>query len=302
MPRTEINRFAEMEVFVRVVERGGFSAAARASNVSASAVSKLVARLEARLGTRLVHRTTRRFQLTPEGQAFYERSVAILADLAEAERSAGAGERPAGRVRLNSSASYIGHILTPLLPRFLDLYPDIELDIVQTDLVVDLVTDRTDIAIRAGPMPNSGLMARKLGSTRMMIVASPAWIERNGLPRTIEDLERQDRLGFGYARAVKGWPLRTAEGEEIVLPTVGRVRMSDGEGIRRLALAGIGPARLAGFTIRDDIAKGRLMPILEDANPGDEEAFHAVFIGQSASLPVRARALLDFLAEHGQVA
>lgn len=302
MPRTEINRFAEMEVFARVVERGGFSAAARASNVSASAVSKLVARLEARLGTRLVHRTTRRFQLTPEGQAFYERSIAILADLGEAERSAGAGERPAGRVRLNSSASYISHILTPLLPRFLDLYPEIELDIVQTDLVVDILSDRTDIAIRAGPMPNSGLMARKLGSTRMMIVASPAWIERHGLPRTIEDLERQDRLGFGYARAVKGWPLKTAEGEEIVLPTVGRVQMSDGEGIRRLALAGIGPARLAAFTIRDDIAEGRLVPILEDANPGDEEAFHAVFIGQSASLPARARALLDFLGEHGQVA
>jgi DNA-binding transcriptional LysR family regulator len=302
MPRTEVNRFAEMEIFARVVERGGFSAAARASNVSASAVSKLVARLEARLGTRLVHRTTRRFQLTPEGQAFYERSVAILADLGEAERSAGAGERPAGRVRLNSSASYISHILAPILPRFLALYPEIELDIVQTDLVVDLLADRTDIAIRAGPMPNSALMARKLGSTRMMIVAAPAWIERHGLPRTMEDLERQDRLGFGYARAVKGWPLRTTTGEDVVLPTVGRVRMSDGEGIRRLALAGAGPARLAAFTIRDDLAEGRLVPILEDANPGDEEAFHAVFIGQSASLPARARALLDFLAEHGQVA
>ncbi|BDA82985.1 LysR family transcriptional regulator [Aureimonas sp. SA4125] len=302
MPRTDVNRFAEMEVFARVVERGGFSAAARASNVSASAVSKLVARLEARLGTRLVHRTTRRFQLTPEGQAFYERSVAILADLGDAERSAGAGERPAGRVRLNSSTSYISHILAPLLPRFLELHPEIELDIVQTDRVVDLLSDRTDIAIRAGPMPNSALMARKLGSTRMTIVAAPTWIARHGLPRTIEDLDRQDRLGFGYARAVKGWPLRTTDGEDIVLPTVGRVRMSDGEGIRRLALAGVGPARLAAFTIRDDLAEGRLVPLLEDANPGDEEAFHAVFIGQSASLPARARALLDFLAEHGQVA
>ncbi|NDV89149.1 LysR family transcriptional regulator [Aurantimonas aggregata] len=302
MPRTEVNRFAEMEIFARVVEQGGFSAAARVSGVSASAVSKLVARLEARLGTRLVHRTTRRFQLTPEGQSFYERSVAILADLAEAERSAGAGEKPAGRVRINSSASYVSHILAPILPRFLERYPEIALDIVQTDLVVDLLADRTDIAIRAGPMPSSALMARKLGSTRMTIVAAPVWIERHGLPRTIADLDRQERLGFGYARAVKGWPLRTAEGEGLVLPTIGRVRMSDGEGIRRLALAGVGPARLAAFTIRDDIADSRLVPLLEDANPGDEEEFYAVFIGQSASLPARARALLDFLAEHGQVA
>lgn len=301
MPRAEINRSAEMEVFIRVVERGSFSAAARALDLSASAVSKLVARLENRLGTRLIHRTTRRFQLTAEGQAFYERSVAILADLAEAERSAGAGERPAGRVRVNLSASYIGHILAPILPRFLDLHPGIELDIVQTDLVVDLLADRTDIAVRAGPMPNSGLMARKLGSTRMTIVAAPAWIERHGLPRTLGDLEAKDRLGFGYARAVRGWPLRKQAGEDIVLPTVGRVRVSDGEGIRRLALAGVGPARLATFTIREDLAQGRLVPLLEDANPGDEEAFHAVFIGRSTSLPARARALLDFLAEHGQV-
>lgn len=301
MARAEINRFAEMEVSARVVERGGFSAAARATGVTASGVSKLVARLEARLGTRLVHRTTRRFQLTPEGQAFYERSVAILADLADAERSAGAGERPAGRVRINSSASYVGHILAPLLPRFLDLHPEIELDIVQTDLVVDLLAERTDIVIRAGPMADSGLMTRTLGSTRMTIVAAPAWIARHGTLETIEDLERHDCLGFGYARALKGWPLRATGGEEVVLPTLGRIRISDGEGIRRLALAGVGPARLAAFTIRDDIAQGRLVPLLEDANPSDEEAFHAVFIGRSASLPARARVLLDFLAEHGQV-
>ena len=280
--------------------RGGFSSAVRVRRLGLG--PKLVARLEARLGTRLAHRTTRRFQLTPEGQAFDERAVMIRADVGEAERLAGASARPAGRVRINSSASYVSHILAPILPTFLALYPEIELDIVQTDLVVDLVLDRTDIAIRAGPMPSSGLMARRLGSTRMRIVAAPAWITRHGLPRTIEELEAQDRLGFGYARAMKGWPMRTEAGEEIVLPAVGRVRMSDGEGIRRMALAGVAPARLAEFTIRGDLAGGRLVPLLERTNPGDEEAFHAVFIGQSASLPARARALLDFLAEYGQVA
>ena len=311
MPRTDVNRSGEMEMFVRVVEQSSFSAAARISGMSPSAVSKLVARLEARLGTRLLHRSTRRFQLTPEGESFYERSVAVLADIAEAERAAGAGERPAGRVRLNSSASYVSHILAPIMPGFLALYPEISLDIVQTDRVVDLLADRTDIAIRAGPMPSSSLMARKLGETAMMIVAAPEWIERHGLPKTLADLEAHERIGFGYSRAMKGWPLLPAReapeignptAEPIVMPTIGRVQMSDGEGIRRLALASVGPARLAAFTVRDDLAAGRLVPILEDHNPGDREAFHAVFIGQSASLPARARAVLDYLAEYGQVA
>ncbi|MBB4005683.1 LysR substrate-binding domain-containing protein [Aurantimonas endophytica] len=301
MPRPDVNRFAELEVFVRVVEQAGFSAAARAAGVSASAVSKLVARLEARLGTRLVHRTTRRFQLTAEGQAFYERALTILADLEEAERAAGAGERPAGRVRVNSSASYLSHVLAPVLPAFLARYPGIDLDLVQTDQVVDLLSDRTDIAIRAGPMPSSGLMARRLGATRMTIVAAPAWIDRHGLPQTLADIEGLSRLGFSYARATSGWPLRKGDGEVTVLPSVGQVRINDGEGLRQLALAGIGPARLAAFTVRGDIAAGRLAPLLEALNPGDEEAFHAVFIGRSAGLPARARVLLDFLAEHGQV-
>lgn len=300
MPRTDINRSGEMEMFVRVVEQRGFSAAARASNMTASAVSKLVGRLEARLRARLVHRTTRQFQLTSEGQAYYERAVGILADIDEAERASGAGERPAGRVRINSSASYVSHVLTPILSDFLDQYPEISLDIVQTDAVVDLLVDRSDIAIRAGPMPNSRLMARKLGETCMTIVASPTWIERHGMPASIEELSHHERIGFGYARVSKGWRLRTDDAD-VVLPTIGRVQISDGEGIRQLALAGVGPARLAAFTIREDLAAGRLVPILDDRNPGDVEAFHAVFIGRSDSLPARARALLDYLAKYGQV-
>lgn len=300
MPRTDVNRSGEMEMFVRVVERRGFSAAARESNMTASAVSRLVARLETRLGTRLIHRTTRQFQLTPEGQAFYERAVGILADLNDAEDAAGAGERAAGRVRINSSASYVSHVLGPILPDFLERYPEISLDIVQTDSVVDLLADRSDIAIRAGPMTSSRLMARKLGETRMLIVAAPAWIEQHGLPTTIEQLARHERIGFGYARAVKGWPLRSGD-QEFVLPTSGRVQISDGEGIRQLALAGVGPARLAQFTIRHELAVGRLVPLLEDYNTGDMEAFHAVFVGHSDSLPARARAVLDYLAEFGQV-
>lgn len=300
MARLEVNRSGEMEVFVRVVERGGFSPAARASRMTPSAVSKLIARLEARLGTRLVNRSTRAFQLTPEGRAFYDRATRILADIEDAERGAGAAEQPVGRIRLNVSASYATHILAPILPEFLNRYPGVTLDLVQTDMVVDLLAERTDVAVRAGPLRSSSLVARKLGETAMVIAGAPAYLARLGEPKTIEDLERHNRLGFGYVRTLDGWPLRT-EGGTVVVPTAGRVQASDGEALRRLALGGSGLVRLAAFTARDDIAAGRLIPVLEDLNPGDREAFHAIHIGQGGPLPSRVRALLDFLAERGKV-
>jgi len=300
MARLEVNRSGEMEVFVRVVELGGFSPAARVARMTPSAVSKLIARLEARLGARLLNRSTRQLQLTPEGCAFYERATRILADLEDAERVASVGEQAVGRVRVNTSASYFNHVLAPALPAFLALHPGVTLDIVQTDAVVDLLAERTDVAVRAGPLKSSSLVARKLGETALTIVAAPSYLARCGEPRSIADLEGHNRLGFGYARAVDGWPLRE-NGETIVVPATGRVQASDGEGLRHLALAGAGLARLAAFTVREDIAAGRLVPVLGNLDAGETEAFHAVYVGQGGPLPSRVRALLDFLAEKGKV-
>jgi DNA-binding transcriptional LysR family regulator len=301
MARGEVNRSGEMEVFARVVEHGGFSAAARACRMTPSAVSKLIGRLEARLGARLVNRSTRRLQLTPEGSAFYERTTRILADLDEAERSAAAGEQPSGLIRFNTSASYGTHILAPVLSEFLTRYPAVTLDIVQTDLVIDLIAERTDVAVRAGPLKSSSLIARKLGDVGKLIVASPAYLQRYGEPKSIADLDAHNRLGFGYARAIQGWPLRAHDGSEVVVPTMGRVQASDGETLRQLALGGAGLARLATFTVRGDLAAGRLVPVLQEFNPGDRESFHAVYLGQGGLLPSRIRVLLDFLAERGKV-
>lgn len=300
MARIEINRTGEMEVFVRVAEQGGFSAAARVSQMTPSAVSKLVTRLEARLGARLVNRSTRQFQLTPEGCAFYERAVRILADIAEAEHCAGAGEIAAGPVRLSTSPAYATHVLAPVLPRFLDDHPRIALDIAATDAVVDLVAARIDVAIRAGPLKASSLVARKLGDTGMTIVAAPSYLARHGTPQAPDDLAHHVRLGLSYQRAVDGWALRC--GEEVTLvPVAGRVHASDGEALRQLTLGGSGLARLADFIVRDDIAAGRLVPVLERFNPGDREPFHAIHVGQGGYLPARVRAVLDFLASHGRV-
>lgn len=300
MARLDVNRSGEMEVFARVVELGGFSAAARAFGMTPSAVSKLVARLESRLGTRLVNRSTRKLQLTLEGMAFYERSIRILADLDEAERSASASERPAGRIRLNTNASYGTHILTPVVPEFLARYPEIFLNIVQTDAVIDLMEERTDVAVRAGPLKNSNLIARKLGATRMTIVAAPSYLKQLGEPRSAGDLDAHNCLGLCYTRAIEGWPL-LHNGEQVVVPITGNAKTSDGEALRHLVIAGAGIARLATFTVREDIKAGRLVPLLEDSNPGDLEEVHAVYLGQGGPLPSRVRALLDFLGEKARV-
>lgn len=300
MSRVDVNRSGEMEVFVRVVERGGFSAAARELRMTPSAVSKLVARLEARLGTRLVSRTTRKLLLTPEGNTFYERAIRILADIEEAERSASDTEHPVGRVRINTSASYGTHVLAPIMAAFLERHPRVTVDIVQTDTVVDLLAERADIAIRAGALPDSSLLARKLGETRLLVVASPDYLLRSGSPQNATGLEQLNRLGFGYIRAAKDWQFED-EGRVVAVPIHSRLQASDGEALRHMAIQGAGLARLAEFTCRADIEAGRLVPVLPDRAVAEMEAFHAVYVGQGGPLPARVRAMLDYLAEFGRV-
>lgn len=285
-----------MEVFVRVVETGGFSAAARTLQLTPSAVSKLVRRLEARLAVRLVNRSTRQVQLTPEGCVFYERSVRVLADLDDAERSAAGGETPRGRLRVNTNVPFGEHFLLPLVPEFLARYPEIMLDLVLTDEVVDILDQRTDVALRAGPLKSSALVARKLGETRMVIVGTPDYLAKRGTPKTPADLAQHNLLGFNYVRATEGWPL-IDQGKVSHVTPVGNVTVGDGGSLFRLTRAGMGLARLAEVFIRDDLQAGRLCTVLEDYNPGDREALHAVFVGQGGHLPARVRALLDFLVE-----
>jgi len=297
MARPEINRSGEIEVFVRIVEAGSFSAAARALRMTPSAVSKLIARLEARLGARLISRSTRRLQLTPEGIAFHDSGVRILAEMAAAEREAAAGAAPRGLLRVNSYVPFGQHRLIPLLPRFLERYPEISIDLVLTDHVIDLMEERADVAIRAGPLGESRLVARKLGQSRTVVVAAPSYLDAHGTPRTSADLVRHNRMGFRFARHIDGWPFVDRAGLSTVVPTTGNALVSDGEAMRLMALSGAGIARLARWHVEQDIAAGRLVPLLEVFNPGDEELTHAVYVGQGKHLPARVRAFLDFLVE-----
>lgn len=296
------NRSGEMEVFAAVVERGGFSAAAKLFGMTPSAVSKLVTRLEARLGARLINRSTRKLQLTAEGQAFHQRCVTILSDIAEAECEAAAGRAPRGRVRVNANVAFGNQILLPLVPAFLAEHPELSVDLVFTDQVVDLIEERADIAIRVAPGPLRGnqLMARKIGESAVAVVASPEYLARQGEPKTPSDLTKHNLIGFNFARSVEGWPFRV-DGALISIAAVGNTQVGDGEIARQLAVAGIGLARLGRFHTQAEVAAGRLVTVLEDFNPGDIEAIHAVYLGQGGFVPARMRAFIDFLARNVKI-
>ncbi|AKT41178.1 LysR family transcriptional regulator [Chondromyces crocatus] len=295
MAHREINRSGDMTVFVRVVELGSFSAAARALRMTPSAVSKMVGRLETRLGVRLFNRSTRHVQLTPEGTVYFERSARILADIDAAEREISPGLTPRGRLRVNANVPFGVHCLLPRIPAFLAAHPHITLDLALTDTVVDLFEAHADVAIRLGHLAESRLVARKLGESRMVVVASRAYLEHHGQPRKPADLAKHNCLGFCFARHTKGWPFRDrARKTSLFLPT-GNTLVSDGEAMRRLALAGLGIARLGAFQVQPDIDTGAFVPLLEAHNPGDTLAAHAVFLGHDGKMPARVRAFLDYL-------
>lgn len=296
------NRSGEMEVFAAVVERGGFSAAANLFGMTPSAVSKLVTRLEGRLGARLINRSTRKLQLTAEGQAFHQRCVTILSDIAEAECEAAAGRAPRGRVRVNANVAFGNQVLLPLLPAFLAEHPELSIDLVFTDQVVDLIEERADIAIRVAPGPLRGnqLMARKIGESGVAVVASPDYLARHGEPKTPAELTKHNLIGFNFARSVEGWPFRV-DGALISVAAVGNTQVGDGEIARQLAVAGIGLARLGRFHTQAEVAAGRLVTVLEDFNPGDIEVIHAVYLGQGGFVPARMRAFIDFLARNVKI-
>ena len=218
----------------------------------------------------------------------------------EAEREAAAGTAPRGRVRVNTNVPFGLHCLLPLVPDFLERHPEVTLDVVLTDQVIDLLEERADVAIRTGPLRASQLVARKLGQSRMAVVATPVYLERHGTPRTLTELARHNRIGFNFARLMEEWPILDA-GAVRTIPASGNVQVGDGESARRLALAGVGLARLALFHIGDDITAGRLLPVLENLNPGDAQDIHAVFIGQGGHLPARIRAFIDYLAERVRI-
>ncbi len=291
----DTDRARALELFAAVAAEGSFSAAGRKLGLTPSAVSRAIDRIEARLGVRLLLRSTRALTLTLEGQAYLGAARRILADLDDAEQAIADQGAPRGRLRVSASLAHGRQCVVPLLGDFVRLHPHILVDISLTDTVVDVAGGQADVAIRFGPLADSALTARKLGETRRVIVASPDYLARYGTPSAPEDLHDHICLNFNFRRVEPVWPFRKDE-RDYALAVRGSIEANNGETLAQLATAGVGITRVGAFSVVERIAAGQLVPILEDYNPGDVEAIHAVFVG-GANTPARVRAFVDFLAE-----
>jgi DNA-binding transcriptional LysR family regulator len=250
----------EMAAFVETAQRASFSAAARALNLTPSALSKLVSRLEARLGVRLMQRTTRRVTLTPEGDAFFKRARRIVEDIREAESEAASfRERPRGLLRVNVGNSFGIHQLIPALPEFLARHPDLKVELSFADRHVDLVEIGCDLAVRIGPLGDDRLIARRICEARRLICTAPSYIARRGVPRRPEDLARHDCVVMAGMPALARWPFRDG-----TIAVAGGVTSDSANGVLELGVRGIGIVRLADFVVANYIRDGRLVPVLTE--------------------------------------
>ncbi|MFA0492803.1 LysR substrate-binding domain-containing protein [Vibrio sp. 10N.222.54.B11] len=286
-----LTRSDDLEMVLTVVDAGGFSAAAEALDVQVAKVSRSVSKVELQLGVSIFNRTTRRVELTEEGRQFVDSVRVGLQMIQSAEEEiVSRGELPKGRLRVDAASPFVFHQLVPLVQSFKEAYPDIELELTSNEGFVDLLEKRTDVAIRIGKLSDSTLHARPLGKSLLHIVASPGYLAKRGLPTKPEDLSSHQIVGFAGNKVLNHWPLPN---QSDVAPTV---TASNGETVRQLALAGNGIACLSGFMVQEDMAAGRLIPILEQdklANT-DRERVNAVYY-KSSSVSKRISAFIDFI-------
>lgn len=288
------DRARALEIFTAVVGEGSFSAAGRTLGLTPSAVSRAVDRIEERLGVRLLLRSTRALTMTAEGQAYLQTARRILADLDDAEQQIADQGAPRGRLRVSASLSHGRLCVVPRLGEFAEAYPHILIDMALTDGIANVAGGEADVAIRFGPLADSALTARKLSTYRRIIVASPDYLARHGTPQVPADLLSHNCLNFSFRRAEPVWPFREG-GRDYTLPVKGGIEANNGETLGQLAALGLGIARVGDFSVAADIESGRLVPILEEFNPGDVEIVHALFVG-GANTPARVRVFVDFLA------
>jgi DNA-binding transcriptional LysR family regulator len=292
-----MDRFAEMETFVRVVEDGGFSAAAKSLHLTPSGVSRTVARLEDRLAARLLNRTTRRLSLTEEGRHFHQRCLRILADVDAAERAVGVqSDAPRGILRVNAPMAFGAYQIAPVMPGFLKRYPYVHVELTLTDWMVDIIGEGLDVAISFGAVADSSLIVAKLGEDRRIICAAPRYLEDRGVPLQPEDLRNHTCLLRSRSMAeLNEWPFDGMRG--VYRMTVsGPVEVNNTEALLRMALAGVGIARLPGFLVGPYIRDGRLVPVLMARHRGGMEPIYAVY-PHRRHLTRRTRVFVDYLVE-----
>ena len=259
-----MDRLHEMELFVRVVESGSFSAAGRDFKLGQPAISKTIAALEERLGVRLLVRSTRQLSPTEAGTAFYERALRAIAEANEAEAAAqGAGAGLEGRLRICSPVTFARLHLVPKLGAFLDAHPKLRLELVMDDRPIDLVAESIDAGLRLGTLTDSALTVRKLAQAERRVVASPAYFARRGVPNTPADLLDHDGIVYGQSSGGMEWLFRRGTSETSIR-IQGRLTLSAAEGVREAVLAGQGFAVSSQWMFAAELESGEVVSVLKD--------------------------------------
>jgi DNA-binding transcriptional LysR family regulator len=290
-----MDRLATMRTFVRVVESGGFAAAAAKLDISAALASRHVMDLEEHLGTRLLNRTTRRVSLTPAGSAYYDRCRRVLADIDEADRSVASENRePRGILRVNAPTVFGARHLPKLIRDFESAYADVTIDLTLDDRFVDPVEEGADVLVRIGTLHDSSLVARKLCPIRMVTAASPDYLARHGTPRTPAELAGHNCLEYSYARSGTEWVLGTGSAKTSVTVS-GTLRSNNGEALCRAAVEGLGIVLQPSFICGEAISAGQLVPILCAWEPAPLQAY-AMYLSRRF-VSAKIRTFVTFLTE-----
>ena len=289
-----MDKLKQIESFVAVAQRGSLTAAAQAEGVAPAVVSRRLDALEARLGVKLLARTTRRVSLTHEVSAFLEDCQRLLHDFASAEASVSAGGvKASGHLRITAPAGFGRRHVAPLVPAFLAEHPDVSLSLNLSDRLVDIVNEGVDCAVRVGDLPDSSLVSVRLADNRRLCVAAPSYLKRAGTPATPNELARHACLTLSSeASQTRGWAF-SIDGRTTHLRLSGRLDCTDGQVLHEWCLAGLGIAWRSAWEVREDLAAGRLVSVLDDfAAPPN--GVYAVF-PHARHLALRVRLWIDFL-------
>ena len=290
-----MDTFTAMKVYCSVVENDSLAGAARSLNVSPSVVSKQLSALEDRLGVRLLNRTTRHISVTQEGTAYYERCKRIITDVAEAENSvSSAHAAPRGLLKITAPVTFAHRHLTPHLPKFLDIFPEVEVQVQVNDRVVDLVDEGIDLAIRISQLKDSSLIARRLAPNRRYIAATPEYLKKNGTPNAVDDLKEHRLITWPPGNPLNDWHF-LINGIERIMKVNGAIAVNEGDGILTTLLAGGGLGMTQEFLAGPYVREKKLVPLLEEF-VREDNPIYAVYPSNKHLSP-KVRAFVDFLVK-----
>jgi LysR family transcriptional regulator for bpeEF and oprC len=291
------NKLQAMEVFVQVVDAGSFTRAADTLQMPKATVSTLVQSLETSLSTKLLHRTTRQVTVTTDGAAYYERCVRILSDVRDADESLSRTRlSPSGRLRVDMPTGLASEVVIPALSGFFERYPDIMMELGSTDRPVDLVEEGVDCAVRGGELFDTNLIARRVGVINFVTAASPAYLDRYGVPQHPRELERHRCVNYFSTKTgkISDWDFRRGD-ERIDIPMHGVIALNDSNAYVAAGLAGLGVIQMTDYLLMQHVAAGRMVQLLPDWT-SDPVPVHIVY-PQNRHLSAKVRVFVEWVSE-----